>query len=397
MRSFFGLAGQALKGAFESLWNYLGSLAAVSLFAAVLGLGIFHAVVQDGAPRVHCYAGVCNTPGAEPPEGIMPLGQGDVSGVPHVRLEYGEQGLLQRMRYVNAEGSRTLFPGSRVADQRFYYTPGALPRLSRKENRGLGGQLAEDAQGVAVRAFDYDAGGRLVRTRFLNAEEKPVQPRFPGYAECRRKYDGQGRLVEVLYLGEDGRPVVNAEGEQQVSYVYEDDGGWTRRNYVNGQLAAGACGVAVEVLRPCGEGMCRSWYDAGEKAVMNQRVGAASMHSEQVDGAGVRCCRYLDTGGMLRHCARVCAEQLMRCNPAGLPEWECFAAADGMPVVHPVLGYAERVCEYTPSGELEREYFWDAAGHPAPVCEARHVPTAAGMYTLRLHSDGSSSVQPQEG
>lgn len=76
MRRIVRQAGTALKGGFETLWNYLGSLAAVSLFAAVLGLGIFHAVVQDAEPRTCCFAGVRNKSGAVPPEGLVPLGRG---------------------------------------------------------------------------------------------------------------------------------------------------------------------------------------------------------------------------------------------------------------------------------------------------------------------------------
>ena len=86
---------------------------------------------------------------------------------------------------------------------------------------------------------------------------------------------------------------------------------------------------------------------------------------------------------------------MMRCNAAGRPEWECYAGADGMPVNHPVHGYAERVCEYGADGKLEREYFWDASGHPAAVCETRHVPAASGDYALNLHADGSTSVLPE--
>jgi hypothetical protein len=91
---------------------------------------------------------------------------------------------------------------------------------------------------------------------------------------------------------------------------------------------------------------------------------------------------------------RVCAEHLVRLNRAGLPEWECYGGADGMPVNNPARGYAERVCDYSEDGALEREYFWDAAGNPASLCERRHAATPAGHYSLSLHADGSTSVQP---
>ena len=251
MRRIVRQAGTALKGGFETLWNYLGSLAAVSLFAAVLGLGIFHAVVQDAEPRTCCFAGVRNKSGAVPPEGLVPLGQGTAAGMPHVRMEYGADGLLQRMRYVNGEGYSAPLPGSQVAEQRLCYSDGAAPRLVSKENRGVTGRLATDAQGVAVSEFEYDAAGRLVGTRFLDAARQQVQPHFPGYAESRVVYDALGRPLELRYLGADGREVLNAAGEQRVTFEYGEDGSTTRRNWVDGKLADNTHGVAVEVLEPC--------------------------------------------------------------------------------------------------------------------------------------------------
>ena len=397
MRSYAKRVVEVLQGAVDVLWRYLGSLGAVCLLAAVLGLGIYHAVVQDVSPRLCCYAGVCNMPGALPPEGIVPLGTGEVEGVPHVRLEYGADGSLLRMRHVNAEGNAAPLPGSKVAEQRLFYQEGENPLLVRKENCGVSGQLVEDAQGVAVCSFDYNADGRLVRTRFCNSAGQLVQPRFPGYAECRVEYDAEGRPQSVQYLSAEGKPVVNAAGEEQVRYEYGEDGSVKRSNFVAGKLAANACGVAVESVHPQEGGTCCRWYDAAGNPAVHGRVGAAVLQHEKLSVPGVTRRRLMDEAGEPCHRVRVCAEHLMRCNAHGQPEWECYAAADGMPVEHPALGYAERVCEYSRAGHLEREYFWDAAGKPAPVCEARHVRTPDGVYTLRLHADGATSVQPEPG
>lgn len=395
MRRIVRKAGSSLKGIFETLWNYLGSLSAVSLFAAVLGLGIFHAVVKDAEPRVRCFAGVCNRSGAVPPEGLVPLGLGDAEGVPHVRLEYGPDGLLRRMRYVNEAGYAAPLPGSLVAEQRLSYSAGEDPRLVSKENFGVTGRVVEDAQGVAVSVFEYDSAGRLVRSLFLDDARRPVRPQFPGYAEFRAEYDALGRPLVLRYIGVDGKEVRNAAGEQRVCFEYGEDGSVTRRNWVDGRLTANAQGVAVEVLRPCEGGTCRSWYDAEEKPVVNEQVGAAAMRHELVPAAGVVRRQFLDVAGQPCAAQRCCAEHMSRCNHAGHPVWECFAAADGMPVNHPVHGYAERVCEYGADGELQREYFWDARGNPATVCETRHVPTSAGHYALSLHADGCTEVQPK--
>lgn len=394
MREIIRRLGAGLKSVFESIWHYLGSLAAVCLFAAVLGLGIFHAVVQDAPLRFLCYAGVYNPAGAEPPRGISAMGVNAEPGVPHVRLEYSADGVLQRMRSVDEAGRLAALPGSQVAEQRLYYNKQA--RLVRKENRGVSGALAADAQGVAVREFGYDASGQLNHMLFRDATGKLTVPRYPGFAECRISHDTHGRPLLIEYLGSEGEPLVNAEGEQRVVYEYDDAArSSTRSNYIAGQLAENRQGVARECEHMQPGGTCRRWQNAAGEPVSNAAVGAAELRLESGAAPGVVRRLFLNCQG--EPCAgnRACAEHLVRLNRAGLPEWECYGGADGMPVNNPARGYAERVCDYSDSGVLEREYFWDAAGNPAPVCERRHTSTPAGRYSLSLHADGASAVQPE--
>ena len=394
MREIIRRAGAGLKYLFEIIWRYLGSLAAVCLFAAVLGLCIFHAVVQDVPLRSLCFAGVHNPAGAEPPSGILPMGENASPGVPHVRLEYSADGLLQRMRSVDAMGELAALPGSQVAEQRLYYNKEA--RLVRRENRDAAGALAADAHGVAVREFGYNTAGQLNRLSYRNAAGQLVVPRFPGYAECRISHDLQGRPVLVEYLDAEGNPQVNSAGEQRVVYEYDDAArSTTRSNYIDGQLADNKSGIARECEQQLPHGSCRSWQNAAGEPTLHPGVGAASLHLECGVVPGLVRRQFMNCQGQPCDGARACAEHLVRMNRGGMPEWECFGGADGMPVNHPARGYAERVCDYTPSGQLEREYFWDAAGNPAPVCELRHTTTAVGSYLLSLHTDGSTSVQPE--
>lgn len=393
MRVLVKRAGMALKAVFETTWNYLGSLAAVCLFASVLGLGIYHAVVQDMAPRYYCFAGVHNPAGAEPPEGIVALGADASPGVPHVRLEYDSNGRLQRMKSVDADGRLSPLPASRVAEQRLFYD--AAGRLRKRENRDPGGSLAEDAQGVAVREFEYDAAGRLTRTLFRNAAGALTAPPFPGYAESRVSYDAAGRPVQELYLGAEGKPVRNAAGEERVEYRYGADGSVTRRNFVDGAPANNAAGFAVEETRNSKGYKAQYWKDTAGKAVEHPLVGAVEVHHElsASDDMERRC--FLGADGEPRVHCRACAEHLVRCNSRGLPVWEFFSGADGAAVNHPALGYAERVYSYSPQGNLIREFYRDAAGNPAPVYEQRHANTEAGHFVLSLQRDGSSTVQPR--
>ena len=384
-----------LRSLFETAWNYLGSLAAVCLFAAVLGLGIYHAVVYDGELRCYCYAGVYNPVGAEEPQGILLLSKDAAPGVVHVRMEYDGRGKLQRMKSLDASGYVRALPGSRVAEQRLQYD--AAGRLIRRENRDAAGALVDDAQGVAVREFAYDAAGRHVRSLFRNAAGDRVSPRFPGYAECRISYDAEGRLERMLHLDAEGNPAPNARGEELVQYQYGEDGKVRRSNLVGGELAENVHGIATEVREELEHGFCCRWLDAAGNPAVHPQVGAAALLRENKEAVHIERRRLLGTDGEPQATCRACAEHMVRLNSRGLPEWELHGGADGLPVDHRALGYAERVCLYDAAGNLQREYFWDAAGNPAPLCERRHAATAAGNYTLSLHADGSTAVQPENG
>lgn len=393
MQDLLKRAGAVLRRCFEIAWSYMGSMGAMCLFVAALGLGVYHAMLAKNAPYYACYAGVYNAAGAVPPDGITALGRGASPGVPHVRLEYDESGRVACMKSMDAAGRLCELPGSRVAEQRLVYD--AAGQLVRKENFGANGAPAEDAQGVARREYERDSAGRVVRTRFCNAAGAPAQPRFPGYAECRVRYDAQGRPLELAYLDAAGAPVCNAAGEERVEYSYEDDGSMTRSNYVAGKLADNYAGVAQELLRSCEQGTCRSWLNAAGQPVVHPAVGAAALHHDSGVPGGVECRRFMDADGSPCDAVRACAEHMVQCNRSGQLEWECYGGANGLPVNHPSLGYAERMCTYSPEGRLLREYYWDAQGQPAPIHERRHVQSHAGVYTLTLHADGSTAVQPE--
>lgn len=393
MRTVAEQAGNAAKRLLEIGWNYAGSMAAVCLFAAVLGLGIYHALVADSACRHVCYLGLRNPAGALPPEGVVALPGSSSPGVPHVRLEYGPENRVQRMKSLNAEGRLCNLPGSQVAEQRLRYD--ARGHLVKKENYGALGARTEDAMGVSIREFERDAAGRVVRTVFRNAAGERTVPRFPGYAECRVQYDASGRPLRVEYLDAAGSPVRNAEGESVVEYAYADDGSVVRSNWVEGVLADNYAGIARETRSVSDIGICTKWTDAAGNTVLNPATGAAICLHEPAREGKVERRHFLAPDGTPRRCCKTCAEHLVQLDKSGLPIWEFFGAEDGLPVTHPAYGYAERLCVYAENGTLEREYFWDAQGRPASVGERRYVNSPAGRYTLTLHADGSTCVQPE--
>lgn len=391
--------GGLCRRLFEYVWSWLGSAAAVALMLGVLAMGVHHVSTPNAAdvPRLRCFAGVRNAAGAEPPQGITPLGPAlaDALPLPHVRVEYDGEGRVCRVLHLDAAGRLSRFPGSRVAEQRVEYD--AAGRLVCKRNFNRDGQAVADASGVAVREFGYDAAGRLVRTAFFNASGVGVVPRMPGYAEQRIEYDAQGRPLRIRHLDAKGHALPNAEGEETVEYAYDDVHGRSERcNRVAGVPADNAAGFAVERTDRTHDGrvMHRVWLNAAGEAVANPAVGAVALLEETTASPGVQRTRLCGADGVMQPVARPAAEHLLRCDAAGHPEWECFNAADGLPAEHPAYGYAERVCEYSPAGHLLREYFWDASGNPTSCYRKDYTLTEEGEYVLSLFTDGSSELVP---
>lgn len=399
MSPIVSCVGGICRRLFQYIWAWLGSAAAVALMLGVLAMGVHHVSTPHTAdvPHLRCFAGVRNAAGAEPPQGITPLGTAlsDALPLPHVRVEYDGKGRVIRVLHLDAAGRISRFPGSRVAEQRVEYD--AAGRLVCKRNFNADGQAVADATGVARREFSYDAAGRLVKTSFFNASGAGVVPRMPGYAQQCIEYDEKGRPLLIRHLDAGGHALVNAEGEETVEYNYDDALGVSeRRNLVAGVPADNVRGFAVERTErsPDGRLTRRVWFNAAGEAVANRAVGAAAVVEETTSSPGVHRTWLCSEEGVMQQTARPAAECLQRCDAAGRPEWECFNAADGMPAEHPAYGYAERICEYSPAGHLRREYFWDAMGNPTACYRKDYTQTEEGEYVLSLFMDGSSEVVP---
>lgn len=398
MHTMIQRAGSMCRRLGEYVWAYLGSAAAVALMCGVMAMGIQHLMTPEGAEtRLRCFAGVRNSAGAEPPQGLTPLGspRADTLPMPHVRMEYDREGRVTRVLHLDAASRLSRFPGSRVAEQRVEYN--AAGRLAFKRNFDTAGRPVADASGVAVRAYEYDAAGRLTRTAFFNAAGQGVVPRMPGYAEQLVSYDEQGRPLLVQHRDAHGKPVTNAEGEESVEYAYDDTHGVTLRvNRIGGELADNAAGFATERTERTRDGrtLRRLWLNASGEPALNPAVGAVAVLEEQTAAPGVQRTRRCGQDGVMCAAERPAAEHLLRCDASGRPEWECFNAADGLPIEHPALGYAERVCEYSPAGRLQREYFWDSLGKPTACYRKDYTLTGEGEYVLSLFTDGSSELRP---
>ncbi len=394
---------EAVKLLFERLWTYSGTLAAMSLMVGTLGMGVYHIsrrvaesdLTQDES-RMEYFLGVSNSAGAELPRGLSPLPEGSRALAGNVlRFEYGAEGRLQRLLYLNAEGRPATMPGSTVAEQRLSYD--GEGRLTRKENLDAAGRAVADASGVSVREFAYDGQGRLARVSFRDAAGQGIVPPLPGYATALTSYDAKGRPLRVEYQDAQGKPIVNAAGESTVEYVYDDARGHvTRTNRIDGEVADNAHGYAVEhrVRTQDGSLLRLAWETAEGRPARHPDWAAASVLTEfAADGRVVRE-RYCGEDGVMLDGGRMMAEKLTRCNADGSMLWECYNAADGLPCMNPDLGYAERLSEYGPEAELTRETFWDERGNPAPCHEKRYIRADGQTHVLTLHADGSTEYSP---
>lgn len=358
--------GNVLMVLLAQLWSYTGALASVAVFAGVLGLGLLHVFGKMGeGAHILCYSGACNPAGNVAPYGLGFLGRNLLPRHPHVQVLADKECRTQSVRRVDENGAVVPFPGSQVAEQRVEYD--AQGRVLRRRNLGADGSPAADAHGVSQRVFEYDAAGRLIHEAFLGADGKPVLPKFPGYAHRRLSYDGKGRLLVVRHLDVAEKPVVNAAGESRIEYIYDDDElhYTTRRNMVNEIPTDNADGFALEITETL------------------------------PDKRGARCVRF-NAAGMpvaFHPAADAVCEHLVRLNENGYLEWECYAAANGLPAVHPDTGYAERVCAYSPEGRLLREWFWNAQGREAARSERCHIHTLPDAHhCLSLFTDGHTEV-----
>ncbi len=374
-------------------WAYMGSLPALALMLGVAGMGIYYHI-KESSMSVHSeyFSGFFNKVDEELPLGIAPLHPLGDAPASQVRFDYDAQGRLQRVIHLNEHGQPCLIPGSQVAEQRLFYDEEG--RLVGKENFDAYGLSSADSAGVAKRVFEYDEAGRLLSRAFFNASGQGVVPLKPGYALERWSYDSQGRPTMVEFFDAEGNAITNARGESVVSISYSDDGRCVfTQNEVGGKIANNHLGYAIERRLSANEGQNEriEWLDESGNLVLNREHGLAAV---QKDGdPQAECTQYLDSTACPIRASRSVCERLARLNDDGQVAWECFNAADGLPCLNHMLGYAERVCEYGPDKHLSCEYMWDECGQAAPCYQKKYTPVGAGVQVTSLHRDGSTATE----
>ena len=381
----------------EYAWGYTGTLAVVAVLGGTLGRGVMQWLhLHEQPANLVCCVGLYNPAGPRPPEPLGVRGQGMKPDVAHVRVLKNAAGQTISAEYVDAAGRSSNMPGSRVARQSVEYDDHG--RVTKRINRDAGGRLAADAAGVAVREFAYDEAGRLVRTAYRGENGRTIEARPSGVAEQRVAYDAQGRPLTVRNMGANGMPTEDSRGEETLSYEYDDAAGveW-RRNQVREQVSPNHAGYAMQRITRDAEGreLRREWFDAEGRPVRNAHAGASVVVHEHYPQSRMKRSLRVGADGAVDGGEARWSEHVVRHDAQGRPEWECFAGKDGLPCDNEALGYAERVSTYTPAGEKDREFFWEADGTPAACAEKRYARSPDGQsYCLSLHADGSSTVAP---
>lgn len=381
----------------ERIWGYSGTLAVVAVLGGTLGRGVMQVFHLGTLPaEVVCCAGMTNPAEPLPPQPIGVLGKGIAPAVSHVQMLKNSAGKVVEARFVDGEGKLCELPGSRVARQTVEYDDSG--RVVRRVNLDAAGKPAADAAGVAVREFAYDGRGNLVRSAYRDSRGMPVIAHPPAIAEQRSIYDAQNRPLVVRNLGENGLSKPNSRGEETVVYDYDDETGMEiRRNHIHDLPANNDAGVAEQRITrdAAGREIRREWMDAAGNPVAFD--GAVCEVREYPPDS--RMMRYLrmDAAGNPVQTAGQWSEYLVRLTDRGLPEWECYAGADGLPRDNPAAGYAEKVSLYAANGDKNYEYFWRADGTHADCCEKRYADSPDGLpYCLKLWADGSSEVAPSD-
>lgn len=395
-----------IKAFLHYVWNYMGTLAALSLMLGVLGMAVYHLFVREPgqeyrqAKLSRSFLGVYNTSAPEQPVGIGAIASASDAAVeqPGVSFEYRDDGKVERICMFNAQGNPSPLPGSKVAEQRIEYDKQG--RIIAKRNFDANGLPVADAQGVAARLYEYTHAGQLSRTVLLGADGSKTVPPMPGYAEETVTYDALGRPVDIHYSGADGASITNAQGRNHLHYSYTDGTQEaTRTNFVNGSATADCYGVAVEQTQHNAEGkLCHTeWQNEQGDAVLHPQYGAFAVQKEYFPLLHCYRTRLCDAAGNPVSQMYSCCEQVVRVDALGRPVRVTYNGKDGLPCNNPEVQYAECEFEYAADGTMTRALYWDALGNPADCFEKRFYYDGPQSYELSLYSDGSTSWQQLRG
>lgn len=182
MREWWRTTCRAMFKMLRHLWAYSGTLAALSLMTAVLGMSLYYLIVgepKDNVADLHYfrnYVGVYNAAGPHPPRGLgMSVAQTNTE-LPMIQFEYNSQGNPVRVVCMGSDGKIQTMPGSSVAEQKLSYD--ASGRLMSKRNYDAVGRPAPDAHGIVATDYHYNDSGL-----FTHADSKDSGGQMRRYSQ----------------------------------------------------------------------------------------------------------------------------------------------------------------------------------------------------------------------
>lgn len=132
----------------------------------------------------------------------------------YVVITYNASGEESEVRFRDREGKP--MPGQdRIFGYRSSYN--SQGRLVRRTSFGIDGQPTADANGITTTTFQYDDQDNLVRTIYLDAEDRKTLHNTRGLAETVMDYDEWGNIKGVAYFDAYGKPA--QEGKTTVHAV----------------------------------------------------------------------------------------------------------------------------------------------------------------------------------
>lgn len=391
----------------QMLWNYSGTLAALSLFAGVLAMGMVHMRrgISNAEENARFFCGVYHSHDGTVSQGVNEITRKEACAMPfYVKFIY-EGNLLKRIVTMDGNGIPHAALGSPVAEQCMTYDRNG--RLTARKNYDENGRLCGDFSTVAQQLYEYDGKGHLNKISFFDAKGNLAENEALGYAAEERFYDDSGKLIWRVFRGANGLKCVNRAGEQEICYTYDEDGRLeTKRNYIAENLSDNAVGVAEErwSYDHGGRPKRMEYRNAkGEATVCRAaNAGYAAMVMRYDSRGNCASVRYLDAdhrtsddNGMKY------AEYVRNYDGYGNAVYECFIDSAGELCVPPAIGYAEKLCNYDTNNRLRREYFWDAEGRPGGIpaskgrgaCyERRYEYDGDHKTVLSLYTDGSTEL-----
>ena len=281
------------------------------------------------------------------------------SAAEYVEIEYGSDGLEQRITYRDRRGN-PMPSRDRAYGQLRKYNEAGLPiyiaSLGPPDAHGTWPKIIDDKGNCAQKA-EYDAMGNATFWQCLDEFDRPITTKN-GYCAIRSDLDGWGREVHRQYLDPQGKPCFAKNGYAGWRYEYDDNGNIIKSTRLdpNGNPVASQRRVAISRMKYDSEGNAIEWsgFDTQDQPAIDETAGNHSV--------------------------------VRTFNDQGKVVEERYFGLDGKPGLQDDP-YAIYRAKYDAAGDLVESSYFDLAGRPA--CQA-----IRGYHALReVYNDQGEVIE----